>query len=518
MTLSSSAQIPSDTVMRAAGFRAGFRRSVAANPEAVALVDARDGRQFTYAELFILIRKAASVLRMRAGGGPMVMALPNSVDTLVVFLAALEGGVDVSPLPPQASALEASRMISVVKPTSAVTAADMPVPLLEVLSAHCDLLSITPDGQFNWCRDNAPTEVVDRVARLFMSTSGSTGEPKAMVIDSDRLWDSGIAFIREFPFADASSRFYNFLPMHYMAGLYNLGMIPLSLGASVVVGEALSARSLLSFWRDVDHFGVTVLWLVPTIVRGLLQLGRRGATSGDPEPWRRVVASFLGTAPIELSTKQEFEATFGFPLLENYALSETLFLTSERLNETAERRMSSVGRPLPFVQIRLQADVPGMPGRILVRTPYLMLGYMDAAGMISLPDEDGWFPTGDLGTIDESGVLALAGRTRDVIKKGGLMISLREVECIAETHREVREAIAVGIPHKSYGEDYVLYIDGSIEAEAFQTWLMTQISAQKQPCHVENKTEFPRTASGKVRKHLLASDWLSREGKGKFAQ
>lgn len=517
MRLSSSDLASSAPINAKAGFRAGFRRSVAAYPAAVALIDARNGRQFTYAELFGLVRKAAAVLMARADKGPIVVALPNSIDMLVVFLAALEGGVDISPLPPQASGLEAERLISVVKPTSAVVAADTPAALLKVLSARCDVFSISPNGEFEWCRDAVPAEPVVRVARMFMNTSGSTGEPKAMVIDSDRLWDSGAAFIREFAFVDVSSRFYNFLPMYYMAGLYNLGMIPLSLGATVVVGEAFSARSLLSFWRDVDRFGITVLWLVPTIVRGLLQLGRRGVTSSDKEPWGRVVASFIGTAPIELGTKQEFEATFGFPLLENYALSETLFLTSERLNETVERRMSSVGRPLPFARIRLQADKPGMPGRILVRTPYLMLGYMDAAGVITLPDEDGWFPTGDLGTIDENGVLALAGRTRDVIKKGGLMISLREVECIAETHKEVREAIAVGIPHKSYGEDYVLYIDGSIEAEAFQTWLMTQISPQKQPYHIENKAEFPRTASGKVRKHLLASEWLSREGKGKIA-
>ena len=98
-----------------------------------------------------------------------------------------------------------------------------------------------------------------RSGRLLLKTSGTTGEPKAMVFDINRLWSSGCAFLRHHDFIDADARFLNNLPMSYLGGLFNLGLIPLAVGGSFVVAQPFSGTSFLSFWQNVEHFGINVL-------------------------------------------------------------------------------------------------------------------------------------------------------------------------------------------------------------------------------------------------------------------
>ncbi len=499
-------------------FARDFASVARARADRPALIAAESGRVLSYAVLDSLIGRLGSMLAARTEGAEhrvVVSALPNSLEALVLFLAALRAGVDFAPINPEASAAEAAQLTRLVRPVLCV------VPNGDGLAATFRDLGVSAmevplDGAFDWIGGGELADFTPlRVSRLYLSTSGSTGEPKALVIDGDRLWESGKAFIGNHGFVDASARFLNCLPMHYLAGIYNLGLIPLSIGGSVVVGEAFSGRCLLHLWRNVSRHRVNVLWLVPTILRSLLAIGRR---NGFDDTCAAVRAAFLGTAPIDLATKEAFESVFGIPVLENFALSETVFLTSETMDTRVRRRPSSVGEILPDVRLRLapcgDEDEDGADVReIQVRTPYLFLGYLREDGSLDLPlTDDGYFRTGDVGHLEGERTLALDGRIRDIVKKGGVLIALREIEREAEAHDSVAEAAAVPVDHPMLGEDFVLYIRcGSDAGEggeaariaALEAWLKKRLSPQKQPGAIRCCADFPRTASGKIRKHLL---------------
>ena len=164
--------------------------------------------------------------------------------------------------------------------------------------------------------------------KLIITTSGTTGAPKAILIDGDRLWSAGLAFLELHALKQSRLRFWNYLPMSYLGGLFNLALIPVASGGSFVVGEPFSGKTFLGFWQNIERYGVDALWMVPSIVRGLISLAERTKSLQPPPPIRNC---FLGTASITLSEKTKFRNLFGIEMLENYGLTETTFLTSEKI-------------------------------------------------------------------------------------------------------------------------------------------------------------------------------------------
>ena len=505
-----------------------LRRLFQTQPHAPALIDAESGASWSYADLDDLTARVAGFLLARGAGPerPVVAVLPNAVDTLVLFLGALRAGVDFAPLTPQTSARDLDSWLSLVEPGFCIHSLSAS-EVVEATGSDVERVSIVPNGSFGWLgSDPAPDLAAsDRASRLLLHTSGTTGEPKVLVFDCDRLWSSGRAFARHHDFLGPECRFFNILPMSYLGGLYNLGLIPLGIGGSVAVGDAFSGKSFISFWQDLERIAINVLWLVPTIMRGLLTLTQRTKSRGADRVRNQIRACFVGTAPIDLATKQAFEQEFGIPVLENYALSETTFITSETLGSRYHRKEGSVGEVLPYVDLRCLAapDAGGAqdgdedPKEIQVKTPYLFLGYLRQDGNIELPEtRDGYFPTGDLGEVVGGTTLLYRGRTRDIIKKGGYLIVLREVELLAEQHALVEEAVAVPVEHAFYGEDYVLAIrlsPGTASEDALseiRIWVNSNLARYKWPGKIIERAEFPRTSSGKIRKRLLTEELSKR--------
>ena len=503
-------------------FRRDFEAMAARTPDAVALVDARHDREYTYAEVVKLITKAEATLRTLGitAEKPVVSMLPNSIENFIIFLAALNGGMGFAPLPPQATPREFTTWSTLVSPGACIVspfASDDLISGIEGLGV--EIVNISLDGSFDWCSDGvdaAPSS--DGGSRLYVASSGTTGEPKSMVMDGDRLWSSGRAFSGHHKFLDAKARYFNILPMSYLGGLFNLGLIPLASGGSTVITEPFSGSSFLSFWQDIRRFDINVLWLVPAIVRGLLTIAERTGPEKVAKSTEAldIRASFLGTAPIDLATKTRFEKVFGVPLLENYALSETTFLTSETLDTRFRRAEGSVGEVLPYVE--LVNDVENAKtnyAELRAKSPYMFVGYLREPGNIDEPfDDDGYLPTGDLGQFVD-GTLLVGGRTRDIIKKGGYFIALRELEVLCEGHDDVAEAIAVPIKHDFFGEDLVIAIrlrdgtfgdDAADDVTAIRNWLHGNLVKYKWPARLVAVEDMPRTASGKVRKADLARE------------
>lgn len=496
-----------------------------------AVLDAKTGRVLTYSALFESIQRFSGFFR-DAGLGPsdrVFSVLPNSVDQLVAFLAAMWSGIDFCPISPLSTAEEIRRFILMSGSATGLVPSTIHPGIAESLQAACtkrQLISIDSQGNLRGeggaalvTGNSQPTM---KAGKLIVFTSGTTTSPKAIVLDGDRLWSSAVAWVRFHSVLNPESRFYNMLPMSYLGGLFNLGLIPLAANASVVVSDAFSAASALRFWREIEEFGVNVLWVSPTMIRTLLQLHR--PVEGGHKPWERVQVSFLGMATARLDEKKQFESTFGIPLLENYALSETTFLTSEHLGDPRLRRSAnSVGSVLPWAELRLRPLAEGEASdaeEIQVKTPYLFDGYLTSSGKIDLPlTSDGWFRTGDLGTLKDS-QLVLKGRSKDIIKKGGYLVILSDLEEIAAEHAAVVEAVAVAVPHEFYGESSVLCLrlldDSAVSPEQVlkevKALLASKLAKFKWPTKIAVVPVFPRTDSGKVKKTPLSAQVLKGQG------
>jgi acyl-coenzyme A synthetase/AMP-(fatty) acid ligase len=503
-------------------FAIDFARLVDSQPDAVAVIvgGSLTPRTITYASLDNLIDRCIGEFAQRGlSPGDTVLALmPNSSEAFVAFLACIKGGYGFAPLPCTASRRELQTWIRLVKPGLCIATDLIADDAVAVLSENnVPVVRAGLGGEFDWLPSHSGKVVAATQSRIYLSTSGTTGDPKAMVLDGDRLWASGRAFMKFHRLQGSRLRFWNYLPMSYLGGLYNLGLIPLCVGGSTVIDESFSGRTFVQFWQTVERFEIDAVWFVPTIVRGLVKLAERMQIETLRNRSKRIRTAFLGTAPIDLATKRQFETMFGLTLLENFALSETTFLSSEVDGKLNRRVEGSVGEVLPYAESRFVPVAPGEAACVIhAKSPFLFLGYLSNDGSIDAPlDDDGFLPTGDLGHLNEDKQLVIDGRTRDIIKKAGNLVSLREAEVLAETHEAVHEAAGVPVSHDFYGESYVIFLilksgHGEESLADISTFIHENLVKYKWPETLLWRADFPRTASGKVKKRMLADELAGR--------
>jgi acyl-CoA synthetase (AMP-forming)/AMP-acid ligase II len=485
-----------------------LERIAASQPDKVALLDI-NGRKITYRHLLSNIECAHAWLNKMGlqRGDSLIALLPNALETAILFLASLRAGLVYAPLPCTATLpeikkwkkLTGANLCLLAKPVSNSLQAQ-----IKEVDWRVEIISI--GGESLWPENENVS--IETGGALVMASSGSTGEPKAMLLSGDRLWSSAKAFLSYHNLTEGNIRFWNYLPMSYLGGLFNLTLIPLAAGGSAFIDDAFNGKTFLGFWSTAERFEINSLWLVPSILRGLLTLSNR---IGQNRSYPKVQYCFLGTAPILLEEKQRFAQVFGIQPLENFGLSETTFVSSERAGDLAMRSQNSVGALMPDVDLQLRSTDKGEePKEIWVKTPYCMLGYLNERGISSPPlDDQGFMPTGDFGQVVD-GQLHITGRKRDIIKKGGVLILLREVEQIVSTYPKVIEVAAVRVEHAFYGESFYLYVSldktvyGEVEyLKELSAWLHEQLVKDKWPEKILLCQSFPKTSTGKVQKHLL---------------
>ena len=502
-------------------FRHEFEALCGQDAQQIALVDTKTGDSWSYSELLDGTVRFSSLL-WDAGlrsGDRLFSLLPNSTEQILAFLAALLSGIDFCPISPNSTPEERRQYLAKYRPAAGLVPEEVSPGMdreLKRLTTKGLLISVPVGGDIRRYLGNVRPRAPDSMAttgRLLLFTSGTTSYPKAMVLNGDRLWSSARAWAGFHPILDSDSRFYNFLPMSYLGGLFNLGLIPLACHGSVVISEPFSGASILRFWPEVERTGVNTLWLPPTVLRTLLTLYKRRQEVSAPAAQVRVC--FLGMAPVSMQEKENFEETFDIPVLENFALSETTFLTSEQPGSSVERSPGSVGRTLPWVDLRLRRyEEDPSKSEIEVKTPFLLEGYLNSDGGIDQPlTSDEYFATGDLGEFKQ-GVLVLKGRNKDIIKRGGYLVLLRDLEEVAQRHPSVQEVAAIGVPHDFYGESSVLCvrlangISHPREPLTELTSLLKEtLSRFKWPEQIIAMDSFPTTESGKVQKWAM-SKWL----------
>jgi long-chain acyl-CoA synthetase len=341
---------------------------------------------------------------------------------------------------------------------------------------------------------------------LILSTSGTTGNPKPVAL-RHTAWRDGIeTVLRKLKPARPEAeprrpgRAVNIIPFSLSlgAGIWNT-CFAFRAGRAVALMKEFQPDE---FARLVNRFSVTAAVLAPAMIAMLLE--DRSLTSLSPLRSVRTI-----TAPLPAHQARELHERFGVFPLNGYGqteLGEVIGWNADDIRQFGTDKLGSVGRPHPGVSIRFSED-----GELLVRSPYMMDGYLDG-GMSDRLDEDGFLATGDIGFIDDDGFVWLSGRKSDMINRGGLKVFPGEVEEVILRHPAVREVAVVGMPDDRLGEvpwAFVVTVDGDAGsglADDLRERCARSLVPYKVPVRFVAMEALPRNDAGKVLRRNLATD------------
>ena len=420
-----------------------------------------DGGALTWRELDLRAGGAARRLSRRGvrGGDTVALLLPNGWGFVAALWGALKLGATVAPLNPLLSADERDKILAHLEPALVV---DQP---------HGD-----EDAVWNSVDGKAPA--------LILYTSGSTGRPRGAVLSHAALraanesWAGPVMRLTPHDVVLAA------LPLAHSFGLNGALLAPLLAGATVAVSERFVPEAAL---RDISRHRVTVFPGVATMFQRMLDLPDLSETACST---LRLAVS--GAAPCSWELADAWRRRSGVRIVRGYGLTELFrpisYLADDPADLPAELN-AAIGRPVPGVEVRVvdgdgRGLAAGETGELWIRTPAAMDGYLRAEEETRAVIRDGWFRTGDLGTVSVEGFVSVVGRKKDLILRGGYSVVPGEVEAALLDHPAVAEAAVVGKPDALLGEE---------------------IAAFKYPRHVSIVAELPKSATGKVLKWRLGS-------------
>lgn len=490
-------------------------------PEALYLIWDQPGGQrlsYTHRDLHTAVCGAASLLHESgiAAGDRFCVHLRNRPETVALLFAAAMVGATLIPTNTGLTPRELAYVLDhgevkliVTEPTHAETvqaAVNGGTARPKVL-VFDDVPSSNVATLFPGEGDvaHAPVGHVDnRADVVVMYTSGTTSNPKGVRISQLALINAGHAIAAGVGFGP-DDRHLAVLPLFHINSLCYVLMTALVTGGSVVLSERFSASR---YFRQAAETGATFGWMAATPLRMLLA---QPASQHDREhPMRRVVFG-------QNLTSEEYEvwhARFGASLQQIYGMTETVTLPiMNPLNE--ESRLSSMGRPAPGVEARIDIDgrktvTPGEKGELqlrLSRGEQMMSGYLNNPEANSAAFDGEWFRTGDIVQLDEEGFLHFVDRRHHVLKVSGENVSASEIEMVLNRHSSVFDAAVVGQPDTIRGQVVKAFVVLQVGAAATEAelveWCRARLAPFKVPVAIEFREDFPRTSAGKVQKNLL---------------
>ncbi len=349
----------------------------------------------------------------------------------------------------------------------------------------CKIVRVPPE---------APSQIV--------YTSGTTSRPKGVVISHQSSLIQGISVAMLFGMTPAD-RTCIVLPLFHVNGQY-VGVMPtLTVGGTIVLLEQYSATN---YWSQVRNHNCTLMSIVPMQLRTML------AQPVQPDEARHTVRfSFYALMTTDAEWDQ-FESRFGVKLVEGYGLSETLGICSSNPVVHGTTKRHCIGLPTLGRQMRVVdesfTDLPAdQVGRILVRGGGMFSGYYKNPEATDACMRDGWFDTGDNGSIDSDGYFHFFDRSKDVIKRAGENIAASEVERVLNEHPKIVESAVISVPDPLRDEAIkafvVLQPGESMTQEEVREWCARHLAKFKVPSFCEFRPSLPHTSIGKIMKYVL---------------
>lgn len=331
-------------------------------------------------------------------------------------------------------------------------------------------------------------------------TSGTTGMSKGAILTHNNFISNGQNLVTCWQITE-NDRFLLALPLfhvHSLAnGIHSWLMSGCMMKLLVRFEHQKAANEFLTF-KPTLFFGV------PTIYIRLLEQSMDVAK--DIGASARLFV--CGSAPLPTQVMEDFENKYGHVILERYGMTETLMNISNPY--TGERRAGTVGFPLPGISAKIllpngELAAIDEEGEVCVKGPNVFAGYWKRDQATAEAFIDGYFKTGDIGILSEDGYFTLKGRKSDLIISGGFNIYPREIEEFLLEQSGVQEATVVGIPHETRGEIPIAYIvpNENYSEQEIEDLCKKTFASFKIPRKFITVENLPRTALGKVQKHLL---------------
>lgn len=337
-------------------------------------------------------------------------------------------------------------------------------------------------------------------------TSGTTGFPKGATLSHRNILNNGF-FVGELCHYTAEDRVCIPVPFYHCFGMVMGNLACTSHGAAMVIPgpsfDPVATLTAVTTEKCTSLYGVPTMFIAELALENFedFDLGslRTGIMAGSPCPTEvmKQVIERMGMAEVSIC----------------YGMTETSPVSLQtRSEDSIEQRVSTVGRVGPHLEVKIVDPIEGstLPrgeaGELCTRGYSVMLGYWEQPEKTAEAiDDEGWMHTGDIGVMDDDGYVAITGRIKDMVIRGGENIYPREVEEFLYTHPDVLDAQVIGVPDPKYGEELMVWIRmkddaAPLDSAAVREFCDGRLAHYKIPRYVHVVDEFPMTVTGKVRK------------------
>lgn len=352
---------------------------------------------------------------------------------------------------------------------------------------------------------------------MMLFTSGTTGKPKGVVLTHTNITSMVSSLSLAWRWSSADS-IMNVLPLHHMHGTINVVACALFNGARLEMSPDANPSFIVDRIVNAGNYSgaLSLFMAVPTVYSKILHHLHQQRI--DPTDFTEACKMFRlmvsGSAALPERTLEEWRRASGHFLLERYGMTEIGMALS---NLIEDRRVGWVGRPLPFVQVKIDAqnqENDGAIGELLVKGPLVFrCYYRREADTKKNFDEDGWFKTGDIAERSSDGFYRILGRaSTDIIKSAGYKLSAIEIENAVMEHDNVKEVAVVGVADEEYGEKVAAIVvwkdakdkSGVMSISQLRDWV--KLAKYKKPSLLFVVDALPRNAMGKINKKSLLTD------------
>jgi acyl-CoA synthetase (AMP-forming)/AMP-acid ligase II len=471
--------------------------------------------ELTYRRVGELARaQAAGLDHFGVGFGERVaIASPNAARLFVSFFGVSGSGRILVPINFRLNADEVGYIVEHSGATMLLVDPELDDALASVGAKHRFVMGADADQElFREGVEPEPWDQDEDATATINYTSGTTARPKGVQITHRNAWINATVFGWHTGVNDRDVYLHT-LPMFHCNG-WGMPYAVTGMGGRHIVLRKVDGAEIL---RRIDAHGVTLLNGAPAVVNAVLDsaAGWQGEIPGRGRT-RVVVAG----APPPTRTIERVETELGWEFIQIYGLTETApLLTMNRGRaeydglSTAERaqRLSRAGAPTLGVQLRVDPE-----GEVHARGNVIMEGYWEQPDETAKAIPDGWFRTGDGGSLDDEHYLTISDRKKDVIISGGENVSSIEVEDCLFSHPAVAEVAVIGVPDEKWGETVKALVVLAPGAQAGEEELIAhardRLAHYKCPRSVEFRDELARTATGKLQKFKLrAPYWEGRD-------
>lgn len=483
-------------------------QNASVRPGGIALIDS-DGTEYDWSSYLQGITHSVNLLRNHGvvQGDRVLIVAENCVSTVLLIFAATQLGAIAVPVNARMSSNEVQAIQAHAGPRVVVFTSSVSTAANEHANTCQAQEQLTPYGALRITQCENVLEISNQHlgdTAVILYTTGTTGAPKGVMLTHKNLLFAGVASmkLRSITHED---RLYGALPLSHVFGVASVIMASATAGACVQL-ETRFRPALL--FRAIQN-GITVLPAVPQMHALLMQYTEENNIAGINAPLLRYVSS--GAAPLDPAWKRKAEKFYGLALQNGYGMTESTAGISAT-NHAIGNPDISVGEPLDGIEVLIDTTAKtyetNTEGEILTRGPHVMLGYFnDSKATNEAKDANGYLHTGDIGRIDEAGLLHICGRCKELIIRGGFNVYPPEVEAAINDHPDVVQCAVVGRSLETADEEILAFVQclngSTLDVHSLKEFVSSRIAPYKCPNKVIVVDALPAAATGKILKHKL---------------